>query len=220
MNGNNASNGNTGTITIGATGSQTALGTCTSANSAHAWSNGKTGKYNASLNFDGTDDYVSNSSINLATPVTVSAWFKTNSFPAGSSTIFFHDSFDLSAQPFSSGGTNYVRLQSNDRYNPDSSVDLTGFTTGTWYHLVAIYGTTSITGYVNGVQNNTTSSTVDGAFSSSGSFYVGTQGASQRWFSGQIDDVRIYNYALTAGQIKTLYNAGSAIRYGPSSGTP
>ena len=29
------------------------------------------------------------------------------------------------------------------------------------------------------------------------------------WFNGQIDDVRIYNYALTPLQIKTLYNNGS-----------
>ena len=39
------------------------------------------------------------------------------------------------------------------------------------------------------------------------------------YFNGQIDDVRIYNYTLTASQIKTLYNDG-AVRFGPASGTP
>ena len=33
-------------------------------------------------------------------------------------------------------------------------------------------------------------------------------------------DIRIYNYALTANQIKNLYNGGSAVRFGPSSGQP
>jgi hypothetical protein len=39
-------------------------------------------------------------------------------------------------------------------------------------------------------------------------------------FKGQIDDVRIYNYALTPDQIKTLYNGGGALRFGPITGTP
>jgi Concanavalin A-like lectin/glucanases superfamily len=29
-----------------------------------------------------------------------------------------------------------------------------------------------------------------------------------RWFDGNIDDVRIYNRALTADEVKQLYNAG------------
>jgi hypothetical protein len=40
------------------------------------------------------------------------------------------------------------------------------------------------------------------------------------WFNGQIDDVRIYNYALTATQIKTLYNENAAVRFGPLTGSP
>lgn len=38
-------------------------------------------------------------------------------------------------------------------------------------------------------------------------------------FNGQIDDVRIYNYALTAAQVKDIYNNG-AIFFGPSTGAP
>ena len=34
-------------------------------------------------------------------------------------------------------------------------------------------------------------------------------------FSGQIDDVRIYNYSLTPVQIKQIYNQGGGIRFGP-----
>ncbi len=38
--------------------------------------------------------------------------------------------------------------------------------------------------------------------------------------TGQIDDPRIYNYTLTAGQVKLLMNQGAAIRYGPVTGSP
>lgn len=36
---------------------------------------------------------------------------------------------------------------------------------------------------------------------------------------GQLDDVRVYNYALTATQVKLLMNEG-AVRFGPSTGAP
>ncbi|MDZ7586549.1 MAG: DUF2341 domain-containing protein, partial [Patescibacteria group bacterium] len=73
-------NANNGTITIGATGTQSVLGTCSvGVGSTAAWGNGSVGKYSSSLNFDGTDDYVdvgSNSSLNLlhTTPFSVSSW--------------------------------------------------------------------------------------------------------------------------------------------------
>jgi len=33
-------------------------------------------------------------------------------------------------------------------------------------------------------------------------------------------DVRIYNYALTETQVKSLYNENSSVLFGPSEGTP
>ena len=39
-----------------------------------------------------------------------------------------------------------------------------------------------------------------------------------RQLNGQLDDARVYNYALTAAQIRTVMNEGGAVRYGPTSG--
>jgi len=44
--------GNNGTLTIGASGTQTTA--------AQAWSNGASGKFGGAISFDGTDDYVDN----------------------------------------------------------------------------------------------------------------------------------------------------------------
>jgi hypothetical protein len=50
---------------------------------------------------------------------------------------------------------------------------------------------------------------------------IGTlETADSQFFNGQIDDVRIYNYALTSYQVKTLYNENSAVRFGPLTGSP
>ena len=35
------------------------------------------------------------------------------------------------------------------------------------------------------------------------------------YFNGQLDDVKIWNYALSAAQIKKEFNEGGAVRYGP-----
>src|SRR5690606_37356085 len=48
-------NGNNGTLNIGASGTQTSIGTC---ETSGAWSNGSEGKINSSMSFDGVDDYV------------------------------------------------------------------------------------------------------------------------------------------------------------------
>ena len=36
----------------------------------------------------------------------------------------------------------------------------------------------------------------------------------------RVDEVQIFNYALTNTQVKQLYNEGSAVRFGPITGTP
>jgi hypothetical protein len=37
---------------------------------------------------------------------------------------------------------------------------------------------------------------------------IGHESGSVYWFPGTIDDVRIYNRALSAAEVKQLYNAG------------
>jgi prepilin-type N-terminal cleavage/methylation domain-containing protein len=76
---------------------------------------------------------------------------------------------------------------------------------GGWEHVAATYdGTTSLL-YVNGVQKGTPGS-VSGAIVSSVTANIGSY--TGIWpFSGLIDDVRIYNRALSAAEIQGLYNA-------------
>ena len=50
--------------------------------------------------------------------------------------------------------------------------------------------------------------------------YIGSRNGSAQKFDGLLDDARLYNYALTASQVKKLYNENAAARFGPTSGTP
>ena len=44
--------------------------------------------------------------------------------------------------------------------------------------------------------------------------------SNQHPFDGKIDDVKIFNYALTNYQLLTEFNQGSAVRFGPNTGAP
>ena len=80
--------------------------------------------------------------------------------------------------------------------------------TNTWTHLSVTYNGSTLTLYRNGVAVAT--STVSGTLSpTTGTLQIG---ASQfgEYFKGLIDEVRIYNRALSATEIQTIYQQDSA----------
>ena len=210
-------NGNSGTITIGATGTNTSVGTCTGS-AGEAWKDGVTGKYNSSLEFDGTDDYVSitdNSALN-SNSITVAAWIKTSGTNNYSGIIdkFVNTGYQInidnsSRLRFDIGGSPYQTLTGT-----------TNIETGDWFFVTATYDGTTAKVFVNGKQENSVN--YSGGITTSGqSLIIGNDTeAVNRYFNGQIDDVRVFNYALTPLQIKTLYNENSSIRFGPATGSP
>lgn len=211
-------NGNSGTITIGATVPQSSVGTCTVVDTATAWYNGATGKYNASLNFDGVDDWVSAGQI-LSTDQTKSftfaAWAKAASGGMGTWRTIVGTNTSFAQIAFSS--SNDIRFGQNGgggwwQTGPTIVAD-------TWYHVVGIYDGTNARLYVNG--NLVSGPTARTFASAHGVTVMGRyQTGGGEWMNGQIDDVRIYNYALTPVQIKSVFNQGSGIRFGPSTGSP
>ena len=63
--------------------------------------------------------------------------------------------------------------------------------------------------YINGILDNTASKTLTYT-GNSNPLIIGSMSTTPSLpISGQIDDVRIYNYALTPEQVKTLYNNGA-----------
>lgn len=167
--------GNSGAITIGASGTQNSLGTCSVGTSA-AWTAGASGKINSSLNFDGTDDVISIGGTRAIN--TVSFWTK----PTSST-------------------TNLLQLNSTTNITASSGIlSATGFTTPTYY--VNGVGTSAISANIWQLVTISTGSTINANL-----VKIGQVGSN--YYSGQIDDVRLYNYPLTSTQIKTLYNGGS-----------
>lgn len=221
--------GHTGTLSIGATGTQTSAGTCGSGATTEAWNNGSTGKFNASMNFDGTDDWVDasgNTSILTQTVGTFSSWVKF----ANNTTIGAIGGVGNGGDCGSSQWGVQYRGDSNKTiqvysYPSDgSAANLSAYTPAntivdtSWHNVVVTVDSANLKVYVDGV-NQTLSGMVSNKFfgnaATANKLTVGRHytNACTNYLNGQIDDVRIYNYALSPAQIKQVYNGGSAVRF-------
>jgi hypothetical protein len=70
-----------------------------------------------------------------------------------------------------------------------------------WHHIVVVNSAGAVTFYLNG--------TPDGTATGGMAFDVGSIGSGfGGYFAGKIDDVRVYNRALSATEVADLYNMG------------
>jgi hypothetical protein len=187
------------------------------------WYNGRTGKYNGSLQFDGTDDYVeipdtTNSPFDTTDQITVSAWI----YPTSNLTNYKRivDKDYRTSWYFGSRQNNNnhlsVWINNGERaYTADNIIPL-----NTWSHVAFTYnkdaGSDQVKIYRNGIlvgkgtystaiSNNNNSVMIGESFLS----YPGYV------FPGKIDEVKFWNYALTPEQVRLEYNGGSAVRFSP-----
>lgn len=213
-------NGNHGTINPGdSSGDNDTVGTCASGNTQEMWGEGASGKYSGSLGFDGTNDTVSVTNSIGQSDFSLSAWIKTIMSSSGG-ILAYNGSSRFRFAKASTQGLRY------GIYGDSSWAEVTdtgySLNDGNWHHVAVTFDRDGVaSSYVDGVLKNSTldisgKSTVNitGVTTTIGfdNFIAGS------YFNGQIDDVRIYNYALSAAQVKKLMNEGGAVRFGPSTG--
>ena len=103
-----------------------------------------------------------------------------------------------------------VRNTAND---PGFSASNTSVTRGGWHHIVGIFDTGTATIFVDGIQGTTT--TIGGDLQDAGGddglWYIGRSRSPNSGFAwdGSLDEVAIYDYALSSQQIQSHINAAS-----------
>ncbi|MEK7397217.1 MAG: LamG domain-containing protein [Candidatus Poribacteria bacterium] len=196
------SGNNNGTSTIGATGSQATI--------AAARANGATGKFGRCMSFDGSDDWVGlpNFSSHIANKnqLTYEAWFKTTGLTGTYQEIIEYGVSDFAMVLFYNSYS--LRCIVNNVYKLSYTI-----TPNTWYHAAIVLDVPNIKLFVNGVLVDSASDAV-AATNTSSAMAIGARAGGSLFFKGQIDDVRIYNYARTVEQVTQDYNQGLAARLG------
>ena len=183
--------------------------------------NGKLGK---GFTFDGTGDYVDFGDASdlyfVGQNFSGCAWIKQTQ-NARFTTIFGNDENDANGGwAFSTytGGTGDLLFYSASSYA--TSTDSVIPTAGNWYHVCFNYlylgsDNNNVTFYVGGINQGSIAGLSDISSATVNNFMFATDprnpGNSEN-FNGDIDDVQIFNRALTADEITALYN-GTAVSH-------
>ncbi|MFH1585225.1 MAG: LamG-like jellyroll fold domain-containing protein [archaeon] len=172
------------------------------------------GKYAGGFEFDGVDDYVGvndNLDISGTTNLTVSFWVKHNeNIPPAFDPLLYID--DIANNPFIALGfrsakSNYLHV-SREHDGSDSKISSTSFSIDEWNHVAVVVDASSdaITLYVNGKES--TADDPDDNWNSGGiadNILVGMNPLANNFLNGSIDEVRIWNRALSAAEIYQQY---------------
>ena len=171
---------------------------------------------NYSMSFDGSDDYIdagNSSSLVITGNFTISAWINLDTQTGYRRIIGKANSTNTRCNyglGLENGYKPGVIANSGSWY---SNYSTTALNTGTWYHLAGVYDGSNFILYVNGVLDNTTS--VSGfnistaASDTSGDdLLIGAKPIySSENFAGMMDEIAIWNTALTSTQVSEIYNA-------------
>ena len=166
------------------------------------------------MNFDGTDDYVvgeSNLGISGDAELTMMAWMKWtgSSWPSNWPSIMGNNSTGVTGAGLSL--TMYNGQPAIDFYGKrvraDNALDI-----NTWYHIVVTKKPGTLLAnskiYVNGEEVVVHLEGTDTAPNITDSSPVIGRLDATRWFEGQIDEAKFFNYALTPEEIRKEYNGG------------
>jgi len=188
--------------------------------------NGKNSEPAGAFHFDGLDDYIMvndpvPAALQIQNEITLSAWIYVLQYPGTSNlglivgsqcdacgsrgaSIFLDGRINSDGQPSPTGHIHFqIGNGSWHNANSNSQVPL-----NQWVHIVATRkANENAKIYYNGVLQPSTSLPWNGSVSYTGAYFaMGRQkDYPNRFFKGSMDEVRVYNRALSEWEIKTLY---------------
>lgn len=182
-------------------------GTLTSMAKATAYVRGKVGQ---ALKFDGSNDYVDiPDTITLTSPQTFVFWANLASFGGSfGNTIFSVIATNDEAGIYhaNDGVIGYKIGTFGGGYEKVSSASL--LSVGSWNQVAITRNGLTLSFYKNGELINSTDLSSSPPTATIRAIGQPSVGGVRSYFNGNIDDVRIYNRVLSAGEIKQLYRMG------------
>jgi len=176
------------------------------------------GNTDSAYRFDGINDYIevlnTSGAFNLTSEWTIAAWCQPlNSLSFGTSGPVIwktsingrnYDTFGLAWQP----GDDWILKLERASDDEDIAVISSQYTIGNWYHLAGTYDGQNLSFYVDGVLDSTLNAGSVVTYTGSAPLMIGstlnTDHHDKGVFNGPIDEVRIYNRALSESEIYDL----------------
>jgi hypothetical protein len=129
----------------------------------------------------------------------ISMWAYRNTLATQTGLFQWGDGAGTSAYAFCDSGTIYI--------HNGVTATTKAFASNAWQHVVVAYDGTTVSIYIN---NSAPTSAVVAFNSSAGVIILGSLRAANAHF-GLIDDTCMWDRALTAGEVASLYNAGAGV---------
>jgi len=170
------------------------------------------GKFGNALLFDGMDDLVrivpASTSLDITDTITIEAWIKPSSpYSIHGDIVRRQKGYELCLLTNGKIEIAFPYTGPSGWWDSTSTIPIPA---GDYYHVAFTYdkdgGANNLKIYVNGLLD--AQHTVTGALQPEGILGIGavTDGGSYWWFDGIIDEVRIWDQALTADQVQASYD--------------
>lgn len=173
----------------------------------------------AAVDLDGVNDYVSRAYTAELNPseFTIEAWINSDTLVSGQSIVW---NADAAGTPYgwylgvqgTSGAIQFGWYIGAGSPTPQL-YSATPIATGTWYHVAATLSRSAAVLYLNGAvvgARSITAAEVMVPIPSADGFYVGSSGGASGFFNGRIDNVALYDRALTSVEVASLYGLSDA----------
>ena len=154
----------------------------------------------------------------------IQAWIDPSAVPTNSDNDYFihkNKTYRLGLEYTSSGVEVMGSLRYSGSYYDVNSGDQNFYVTagGGWYHVVLTFDGTNLILYVNGDEKDTNSNSNYSTTNQTGVFSIGRRHDTQAlYYNGKIDEVTLWNTALSSNAVAALYNSGTVLSASTNSG--
>jgi len=170
-----------------------------------------------SMEFNGADENINVGnvlSLQGASVFTISSWIKLDS--TGANRIFgsWIASTTKRIIGFAVHSNNTLVLQiSNNGSSFQQKFSTSTIPLDTWKHVAVTFSSGAISFYIDGVKETPSASTITQLYNSSSDYFIGALQPvpSSTYMNGLIDEVGIFNTALTEAEVQSIYNATAVV---------
>ena len=162
------------------------------------------GKIGGALEFDGVDDFVETNFTTDFPKWTVAVWVKSPAAPSTdgqSGPVHREKNFQINWNHLTDDFRGAAGICIEDEWYAASFGNLQA---NTWYHLVATYDGENLKAYKNGTLITDNSDPSGNPDAESASLKFGKHAVDEGCFGGTIDEVRIYNWAMSPAEIRAI----------------